>query len=392
MFWSYTAQFVHFKSPWLQWEQMPTFLIGEYFFYFMTLVALVHAIRNGSRYLLVWWAALFAGTANDVFFMFLPVVDNFWQAQATIMITPRLPLYIPCMYICFLYYSQVAAWRLPSLTIATAALTGLLAFLFYAPYDIVGAKFLWWTWHLTDAPIQARWLGVPIGSSMWVTTFGASFSLILQIATHKYPTIGIKKFLTSILIISLLTTPLMLVQMTLLQLVDKQRLPSVTTLICLFSIYIFVILIGMFVHRKKSYRFQFNLDEHSAWLNLTIISYYLMLLAIIMFGKPENQISEGVHQTVGPCHVQGTDISGHVRNLFICKDNVITEFDINCMGGTPKEYSNWYTICGKPYTDFSRWLLGMLLINTLGVVTYTTLYTNRKTKYVPQRDIKRVIA
>jgi hypothetical protein len=38
------------------------------------------------------------GTANDVIFMALPFVDNFWQSQATIMITPRLPLYIPCVY------------------------------------------------------------------------------------------------------------------------------------------------------------------------------------------------------------------------------------------------------------------------------------------------------
>ena len=36
----------------------------------------------------------------------------------------------------------------------------------YAPYDIAGIKFLWWTWHDTDSAIAARLFGVPIGSSM----------------------------------------------------------------------------------------------------------------------------------------------------------------------------------------------------------------------------------
>ena len=34
-----------------------------------------------------------------------------------------------------------------------------------------GIKFLWWTWHDTDAPIDYRILGVPIGSTVWVITF-----------------------------------------------------------------------------------------------------------------------------------------------------------------------------------------------------------------------------
>jgi hypothetical protein len=57
-------------------------------------------------------AALIAGTANDLIFMALPLVDNFWQAQTTIMLTPRLPLYIPCVYVCFMYYATVSVWRL----------------------------------------------------------------------------------------------------------------------------------------------------------------------------------------------------------------------------------------------------------------------------------------
>ena len=48
----------------------------------------------------------------------------------------------------------------------------------YAPYDLTGVKFLWWTWHDTDAPVRERILGVPVGATVWVITFTASFQVI----------------------------------------------------------------------------------------------------------------------------------------------------------------------------------------------------------------------
>ena len=44
---------------------------------------------------------------------------------------------------------------------------------------IAGIKFLWWTWHDTDAPIDYRILGVPIGSTVWVITFTGDTTRIL---------------------------------------------------------------------------------------------------------------------------------------------------------------------------------------------------------------------
>ncbi|HLT34624.1 MAG TPA: hypothetical protein VK034_00030, partial [Enhygromyxa sp.] len=148
-----------FASPLEQWAVLPSFLVGEIMFMTCAVLALIHAIRSGRDHLLIWIAALIAGTANDLIFMALPLVNTFWQAQATIMLTPRLPLYIPCVYVCFMYFPTVAVRRLRLRPISQAALTGLVGCLFYAPYDIVGAKFLWWTWHDTDPTIAARILG-----------------------------------------------------------------------------------------------------------------------------------------------------------------------------------------------------------------------------------------
>ena len=56
------------------------------------------------------------------------------------MLTPRMPLYIPCVYIVFLYTSTVSCWRLGLPAMAAAAATGLMGELIYAPYDITGIK------------------------------------------------------------------------------------------------------------------------------------------------------------------------------------------------------------------------------------------------------------
>ena len=67
------AFFVFFDSP-------ASFVVGELTFIALAALALVHARTSGRDHLLVWVGALIAGTANDMIFMALPLVDNFWQA------------------------------------------------------------------------------------------------------------------------------------------------------------------------------------------------------------------------------------------------------------------------------------------------------------------------
>eukprot|EP01126_Amoeba_proteus_P050715 TRINITY_DN6012_c0_g2_i4.p2 TRINITY_DN6012_c0_g2~~TRINITY_DN6012_c0_g2_i4.p2 ORF type:complete len:179 (+),score=11.96 TRINITY_DN6012_c0_g2_i4:76-612(+) len=153
----------NFKSPIDQWKTLPTFLVGEYLFLILSCLAFIHAWNRSRLHLFVWFLTFLVGTANDVIFMALPFVDNFWQAQATIMITPRLPLYIPCVYNAFMYWSTTTAWRTGFGRLGQAAVAGLLAGILYFPYDMLGVKFLWWTWHDTYAGLRYRFLDVPIG-------------------------------------------------------------------------------------------------------------------------------------------------------------------------------------------------------------------------------------
>ena len=129
--------------------RQPTLLAGEAAFIGLALVALAHALCNGREHLLLWIGAVVGGCCNDVFFMVLPFVDNFWHAQCFLMLTPRLPVYILCVYIAFIYVPIAASWRFPLPPLARFVASAVVAGLLYAPFDCTGAKFLWWTWHLS---------------------------------------------------------------------------------------------------------------------------------------------------------------------------------------------------------------------------------------------------
>ena len=64
---------------------MPSFVMGEFFFIFLAVLTLIHAVSHGRTHVFAWIASLTTGTANDAIFMFLPFVDNFWQAQVNIL-------------------------------------------------------------------------------------------------------------------------------------------------------------------------------------------------------------------------------------------------------------------------------------------------------------------
>ena len=362
-----------FTSPAEKWATQPSFLVGEYLFYACTALAFAHAWQQKNqrrKHLLVLVAALLAGTANDLFFMALPLVDNFWQAQATIMLTPRLPLYIPCVYTCFMYYSTAAAWRLNLPPLAHAALSGLAACLFYAPYDIVGAKFLWWTWHDSDLPISLRLLGAPIGSSMWVLTFVATFSYLLRRAVDRDPAVSGRSAARALAIVCAFSSLLMIVQMTVLQQIDG-GVPGPRGLLVELLIYAGIVAAGWRRARPEKR----GLD---APLQGAVILYFVTLTAIMALFTPETHRSTSMHQTYGQCHVPAVDIAGHTRYKFLCAEDFDEDFSFDCVQGLPPEGSDWYTVCGRPHTNFPRWMGGVLGLSALGLALYSGLLGLRR--------------
>jgi hypothetical protein len=353
-----------FTSPAAQWASLPSFLVGEYLFYACTIVALIHAIRCGRGHVMAWVAALLAGTANDLIFMALPMVDNFWQAQATIMLTPRLPLYIPCVYVCFMYFPTVAVWRLGLPRLAQATLTGVTASLFYAPYDIVGAKFLWWTWHDTDMPIANRLLGVPVGSTMWIITFVSAFALFLSWGRRcddpkDFGKVATKGFLAAIL----LSTTAMGLQMQPLQLLDG-GIPGPVGLVFIASLYLGI---AAWQWRRRVPGLGCASD---GLLRGAAIAYFAGLALIMGAFDPATHRSESMHQVYGACHVEAKDILGFTRYEFVCAEDFDEDYSFACVDALPAEGSPWYTVCGRAHTDYPRYLGVVATLATLGILFF----------------------
>jgi len=356
----------HFMSPLEKWSTQPSFVVGEYMFMVMAALALVHAKREGREHLLIWLAALIAGTANDMIFMALPLVDNFWQAQATIMITPRLPLYIPCVYVCFMYYPTVAVRRLKLAPLPLAALTGLVACLFYAPYDIVGAKFSWWTWHDTDAPIGVRILGAPVGSSLWVLTFVGTFGLLLDRGIARNPALPIKSFLLTFALVAGCTTVIMVLQLTILQQLDGGT-PGYLAFATGLLVYAAIV-----VWKRKSAQ-PMPPQPGDRLLHAAVVGYFSTLVLIMAVFDPTTHVNTGVHQTVGECYVEVADITGKVRYEYLCPSDFDEDYTFECVDAPPADGSEWYTVCGRAHTNFPAWLAGVGLLGALGIAVFSYL-------------------
>lgn len=355
-----------FTSPLEKWAVQPTFAIGEFVFIALAVLALWHARQRGRAHVLAWVAALVAGTCNDAIFMALPLVDNFWHAQASVMLTPRLPLYIPCVYVCFMYLPTVAVWRLRMPRLAGAALAGLVAIAFYAAYDITGAKFLWWTWHDTDLPIATRILGAPAASSLWVITFAATFYWLLSWSVDRDPEVSTASFAKGVALVGGLTTVLMVLQMTLLQQLDGGS-PGPWALGAAVVVYAAVSGRGLVSERPESG----GPRERALLAGLSV--YFLMWIVLAIGFHPETHRSASLHQTYGPCHVEATDITGATRYEFLCAEDFDEDFSFECVDGLPDHGEGWYTVCGRPHSNRTAWIGGVTALSLVGAAAFWLL-------------------
>ncbi len=371
------SRFEHFANPVEQWSVLPSFMIGELLFVACAVAAFVHARSRGRSHLLVWWAALIAGTANDFIFMALPLVDNFWQAQATVMLTPRMPLYIPCVYVCFMYYPTVAARSLGLGRWPTAALGGLLALLFYAPYDIVGAKFLWWTWHDTDLPIATRILGAPCSSTLWVLTFVGAFNWLLDTSLRKDPEATERRtFWVGLAKVAGLTTLLMMVQITALQQLDGGA-PGYAALGVGIALYAILVLRGSKTKADARPEVGATAAGSPPLLRGMLAGYFVTLASIALLFDPTTHVSTGLHQPTGPCYVEATDITGHTRHAFLCAHDFDEDFTFACTE-TPTGDRAWYTVCGRAHQNPAVWKGGVLLLCVTALAAFGLVLRRRR--------------
>ena len=353
--------------------------------------------------------------------MHLPIVDNFWHGQATVMLTERLPLYILFVYPGFLYVPLACVWRLglPG-ALAEITLTGLLTVAFYAPFDVVGAKFLWWTWHDSDTVTLSRIAGVPASSTMWVGVYASMFALMFRVfvptpASGARPPLLWKPWrvgtMLRALVAACLAIPVMMLLMTTIQCIVGWSLPpppapnrtmlGVTLMIygslALSAIADGTVSGGGSVVADRSAASGSGGSTTANFSSLRIAAagsrgsvkhlagalalYYTALVAIALAGDPTTHVSRGRHQTFGPCGIEVSDYAGDVRHLYICRDTRFQDFKFDgCPAPqSPAELATeravvadrvmpWYTICGMPKS--SEWVRASVGYSLTGAAAF----------------------
>lgn len=115
------------------------------------------------------------------------------------------------------------------------------------------------------------------------------------------------------------------------------------------------------------------------FLRIAVPAYFLLLMATIGLSPPEAQVSTGLHQGWGSCEASDRDVLLRWRRQFACAEHFQrAHFSIECPGGVPPvPDSQWYTICGLPYTAPERrtgylgYVLAVSVTSFCGIVAYT---------------------
>jgi hypothetical protein len=272
------------------------------------------------------------------------------------MISPRMPLYIPAVYVCFLYLPTVTLRRVTAGRWSRSAATGLAAALFYAPYDIIGAKFLWWTWHDTDQPIADRILGAPCSSTLRVVTFVGAFAFLVDHTLRGRDRISAQRAFGGVVKVATCSTLMMMLQMTVFQQVDG-GCPGYGALA-----------LGVLVYAVVTARGETRLgalESDDPWLGAAGGAYAVAIGLIGAAFDPATHRSTGIHQEVGECYVEQSDITGFTRFEFLCSTDYDEPFTL-CAGEPAQNWSR-YTVCGTPRHNPVAWFAGIAFLAT-GVV------------------------
>lgn len=256
--------------------------------------------------------------------------------------------------------------------------------------------FLHCSWHDTDNNTDPRVMGVPVSSTMWVGVFTFVFSSLLNgcIARETKPaaqetkspssatsTRSMSFYVSSFLWVCLLSVPLMMAHMVLVQILVGRSLPpqlvppNMNMLICTMGWYGLILCVGLFSGwffspkaapnpsaRKpqtasESYKAVVAGINFSMLLHVVLVLYFAGIFVISQgwLGDSKDHVSTGMHQSIGPCDLTAVDYSGRTRNVHICESNMVHrdyfKFMDVLVGSEPQDEISWYSIRGLPLTQ-----------------------------------------
>ncbi|KAK0051004.1 hypothetical protein Bpfe_019524 [Biomphalaria pfeifferi] len=381
------AWWIKFRSYQDILKNHPTYLYCELIFYLLGFITFCHAMRNGGRYRWLWFAAVAHGLTVESLSYFVPDIDNFWHAQSMVMLLgQRLPLHIIILYPVFLYVAVVAVSHMNLRWWAEPCAVGLTALLMDIPFDIMGVKNLWWTWHDDDPNIYDRHYDVPWTSYYFHASFAAAFTLIF-FGVRRFFCKTVSKFqsqgffceFTVVIITGLFSMPLGILQFIPVYhpLHDLYGLHS-EVCVLLFLTFFFLLVWSADRHPFEHARVPKSITDKFNLIALTVLIHLGFYIYIVLTAKPENIKSVGFHQPVGACDVP-VDVATPLgyslkKNKYLCVEHYFEEyFDFHCVKAPPASGKEWYTICGTTYKNHAEYIIVVSAFSFIGLVWFWQL-------------------
>lgn len=380
--------FVTFRHPNEILENHRSYLVLEISLYVFALLTFKHAVKSGGRFVYLWFGAVLHGLVVESLSYLLPDIDNFWHAQSMVMLLgKRLPLHVVVLYPVFIYTAVAAVSRLKLKSWAEPFAVGLSIVLMDIPFDIIGIKFLFWTWHDTDPNIYDRHYWVPWTSYYFHASFGSSFAILFFGTRHllcsspsKFESDGFVKETVCTLISGLLAMPLGVLQfIPVYDLLHYQI--KIHTEVCVFLLlsFYFIIVWASDRHPTKEARMTPNrgwFDE----LALVVFLHFPTYVLLALFESPESIRSVGLHEKTGDCSAISSiqTASGQVlsKKTFLCSSNYDEGYyDFHCLPGSkpPTDGLDWYTICGNAFPNHIEYVIVVSALSFIGLFVYVQM-------------------
>jgi len=347
---------VVFRSLFETWAQEREFLIFDLCALSLSALCLYHSLRKAKHFTL-YLSIFFGGALIDLTIRKIPQLASFWQAQNWLeLLDYSEPAYILFgMYFVFQYPAIQLAQNMHLDLFGEASAAALLATMIYHPYDIVGAKYVWWMWHRDDPLMVPSELGVPVASTFWTMAYTGALAATLRwvVASprfEKWSATSRAMLIAPIASLGLMQVPFtFFYQPLVLGLgVSEHRTLALFKIICLA-----LVLRGLCFRGSK--RFKKKIGVQNIVLLLVPLVCFAALFLVTTYFDPGQVERHGLFQTYGNCTIRESAYFGwKERAKFNCKESSGRNaelWDFRCVKKTPKKGDKWYTVCPKAFPD-----------------------------------------
>ncbi|VDN06966.1 unnamed protein product [Thelazia callipaeda] len=396
------------QDPQLMANNHATLMISEFTYALLWLLSLTFAFQHGARFAYTWVGIQFLAFFTESMMFLDDSLNVVWHSQTMItFMGMRTPLYILFgVYHTLFYTSYVLVKRISLQWWGEAALNGIFVLVLSLPFQIMGTKLLWWQWHDTDPRLANTFYSVPVAIWMWYTMLAASFNASLYLLRNMFlnERYNWKRFTAELFcVIGAAFLALFIAAMqylfffTILQNIFKiySGLSSIFLIIC----YAATTVLAFYKAKVENNFYHTEIKAvskvspsskqlHISSRCLSIIVVHLLLhMLLVVFSSPENVISEGIHQAIGPCkeveHIFSFSNQMLYRQKYMCLEKYQQKlFDFHCIPGgqisrsidEPLEY---YAICGTSFENRSLyivfiWTYCIAVIFVMFVIVYIT--------------------